>query len=91
MESRDGGLPTHQSHDNDVTTHQSHDNDVTTQQSRDNDVTKKVYNSKDYEEKEDVFAASDEDLKYRMKALALYNGELDDSMDFSTSSRRSKR
>ena len=56
------------------------------------DVTeKKVYNSKDYEDEEDVFAASDEDLKYRMKALALYNGELDDSMDFSTSSRRSKR
>lgn len=50
----------------------------------------KVYNSKDYED-DNPFAASDEDLKYRMKALALYNGDLDDSMDFSTTSRKSKR
>jgi len=49
----------------------------------------KPYNSRDYEE--NPFAESDEDLKYRMKALALHNGELDDSFDFSTiSSRRSK-
>eukprot|EP00116_Pleurobrachia_bachei_P000981 sb/3461243/ len=50
----------------------------------------RVYNSKDYEDS-NPFAASDEDLKYRMKALALYNGDLDDSMDYSVISRRSKR
>ena len=52
----------------------------------------KVYNSKDYEDEDDnLFAASDEDLKYRMKALALYNGELDESLDMSVVSRRSRR
>ena len=52
----------------------------------------KVYNSKEYEDEDDnPFAASDEDLKYRMKALALYNGDLDESFDMSVTSRKSRR
>jgi len=57
---------------------------------QDTGKTEKVYNSKDYED-DNPFAASDEDLKYRMKAAAIYNGELQESFDMSIASRKSKR
>ncbi|KAL5266987.1 hypothetical protein ACHWQZ_G004132 [Mnemiopsis leidyi] len=76
-----------------VTTRRSREPSHSTSTSRRDPLnTSKVYNSKDYEDQDDnPFAASDEDLKYRMKALALYNGDLDESFDMSVVSRRSRR